>query len=355
MVAPVHLVSLQRVRRHAHALALTWLRTTIPWMIGLLMLLTASIPLNSAQAVSFDCTKATTTVEKLICKNDTLSELDSNLATAYANALKRLDEADESLLRANQRVWLKARSEGCERAAAGMAQLQCVSTAYQKRIRELDGELSRVGPYIFVTVNRAWTETGTKHCSEKVNQSLSFPQIVGATSMAEHVWNSTVANRAETELQDWFLVDMTCNPDFTLDYTPVAASRGLIAVKETVTWMGASHKWDSISVDNQLVVRGSSLTEEEIFKRESGWKDVLSARVKAFIDESNPDLVVSPEDAVALSTNVSFWIVGRDDLTIIVDLAGMYGPANGRPELVIPWRDLKPYLRTDLTIALTLD
>ena len=45
----------------------------------------------AAAAQSFDCRKAATAVEKMICADTDLSRLDEQMAQAFADARKRLD------------------------------------------------------------------------------------------------------------------------------------------------------------------------------------------------------------------------------------------------------------------------
>lgn len=52
----------------------------------LLLLLTVALP-NTANAASFDCTKAGTDQEKMICSDSILSSLDDKLAKTYKSAL----------------------------------------------------------------------------------------------------------------------------------------------------------------------------------------------------------------------------------------------------------------------------
>lgn len=76
-----------------------------------------------AYAASFDCSKAQTKVEKLICADAELSKLDEDLAAAYTNALK--EDGKAASVRRAQKQWVKERN-GCVDAA-------CVKNAYQSR------------------------------------------------------------------------------------------------------------------------------------------------------------------------------------------------------------------------------
>jgi len=81
----------------------------------------------SAQGASFDCGKAKTKVEHLICDDAEISKLDEELNESYKAALK--DKAQAASIKQAQKLWIKGRNR-CTDAA-------CVRGAYQKRISEL--------------------------------------------------------------------------------------------------------------------------------------------------------------------------------------------------------------------------
>ncbi|MHB8624486.1 MAG: lysozyme inhibitor LprI family protein [Sulfuricaulis sp.] len=83
--------------------------------------------LATAQAASFDCEKAVSTIEKTICGDDELSKLDEKLYTAYKNALQNDKHANS--IRHSEEQWIKDRNH-CTDAA-------CMKIAYEKRITEL--------------------------------------------------------------------------------------------------------------------------------------------------------------------------------------------------------------------------
>lgn len=95
----------------------------IECMLTLFGLLVLAWP---AQAASFDCAKAATRVEKLICADAELSKLDEELSTAYKAALQ--DETKADKVKQAQKLWLKERN-GCSNTG-------CMVQAYQSRISE---------------------------------------------------------------------------------------------------------------------------------------------------------------------------------------------------------------------------
>jgi len=80
-----------------------------------------------AQAASFDCAKAATKVEKLICGDQELSKLDDELAISYKAAQQ--NSAQGSALRQEQKQWMNERN-GCGDSA-------CVKQAYERRLLSL--------------------------------------------------------------------------------------------------------------------------------------------------------------------------------------------------------------------------
>ncbi|MFH2043845.1 MAG: ankyrin repeat domain-containing protein [Pseudomonadota bacterium] len=77
---------------------------------------------------SFDCAKASTTIEKLICQDPTLSDLDSKMSEAYEQVLKNKNDAFQQ--KELQRGWLSDIRNRC-------TDLSCLKLAYTKRIEQL--------------------------------------------------------------------------------------------------------------------------------------------------------------------------------------------------------------------------
>ncbi len=97
------------------------------------LIITMSFPMLSC-AASFDCTKASSTTEKLICGDESLSELDKQLASSYKLALESATDKDG--LKAQQRDWLKQNRNLCGDAT-------CLTQAYKDRITELKEPIAK--------------------------------------------------------------------------------------------------------------------------------------------------------------------------------------------------------------------
>ena len=76
---------------------------------------------TSTSKPSFDCTKAATKIEKLICSSVEVSQLDAQMASAYAQARKNLEPKY-----LGQVAWLKDTRNQC-------GDVSCLASAYKDR------------------------------------------------------------------------------------------------------------------------------------------------------------------------------------------------------------------------------
>jgi len=84
-------------------------------------------------AASFDCKKASTEMEKIICDDAELSGLDSKMAKAYKKLLAALPKAEAKVLLEDQREWLVKREETFYQCDVD----GCFAYVYAKRISTL--------------------------------------------------------------------------------------------------------------------------------------------------------------------------------------------------------------------------
>ncbi len=96
----------------------------------LLLLLPLLLAVN-AKAASFDCAKATTKVEKMICENPTISKLNDDLGKIYQDVMSKANTEDKQRLLSEQKHWLKYTRNVC-------VQETCFKHAYWSRQAELD-------------------------------------------------------------------------------------------------------------------------------------------------------------------------------------------------------------------------
>ena len=176
----------------------------------------ALMPLLACAATpSFDCTKAHSAAEQLVCQDAGLAALDNELAALYPKALSQLSAEQQKTEKAMQRGWIKGRNE-CWKESDSR---QCVEESYQLRITELQikgGQLRvpspvdyqcdggiRLSTYFY---NEAKRPAAVINLSEGTQQSqvLAFeaPSASGARYEGQNLTLLTKGNEARLERYD---------------------------------------------------------------------------------------------------------------------------------------------------------
>jgi uncharacterized protein len=110
----------------------------IKWAFAATAVLTAAFVSQVQAAPSFDCAKASTRVELMICDHPRIARLDSELADAYRIALRDSPWASANRrIRAEQKDWIAERNR-CRNP-------RCLRQSYRQRIAQLRSEISGGG------------------------------------------------------------------------------------------------------------------------------------------------------------------------------------------------------------------
>ena len=100
-------------------------------MKRILWLALGLIAWTTTQAESFDCAKASTKVEHMICDSPEISKLDDKLGQDYRDVLGKANEEQKHQLIADQKHWLKFTRNDCDMET-------CLKHAYRSRQAALE-------------------------------------------------------------------------------------------------------------------------------------------------------------------------------------------------------------------------
>ena len=92
-------------------------------------------PATLGQHPGFDCAKAVTKVEKMICGNNKLSELDGSLGQLYKKVMEKSPAPED--VKELQRAWIKEWRNTCKDSS-------CLERAYTARISELETDWKNI-------------------------------------------------------------------------------------------------------------------------------------------------------------------------------------------------------------------
>lgn len=109
------------------------MKTTRSFALGFVMLVAASAIANGQTSPSFDCSKASGEVEKLVCADEELAAIDRKMADVYAKAIEAFPSDEATKQRVMQRGWIGGRDE-CWKSDDVKA---CAMLEYRTRIVQL--------------------------------------------------------------------------------------------------------------------------------------------------------------------------------------------------------------------------
>ena len=138
---------------------------------------------NLLSGASFNCTKASSNVEKMICTDVFLSELDTQMGTLYKEASKSTTNKKELL--DNQRIWIKER-ENCATA-------DCISSTTKNRISQLENLISTKSQDISTNIKKVELQVGS---TEKIPFDISIKPVYN------EAWGFTYPLITITALED---------------------------------------------------------------------------------------------------------------------------------------------------------
>lgn len=114
---------------------------------------------TASAAPSFDCSKASTKVEKMICDDSQLADADAKLSDAYSAALKAATDKVE--VKHKQIAWVKQRN--------ACSDVVCVQQAYDQRLEEL-GQLATIADSQAATTEAKTAEMQTNVAQPDIAQ-----------------------------------------------------------------------------------------------------------------------------------------------------------------------------------------
>jgi len=108
--------------------------------VTITLFLLAGVAAHQSGAAGFDCARASTSIERLICTDPELSNLDEQMSVIYGRALALEPKSEK--LRSEQRKWLQGVRDKC-------ANSKCLKKTYESRLaalEEIAGSFDSVPP-----------------------------------------------------------------------------------------------------------------------------------------------------------------------------------------------------------------
>lgn len=145
---------------------------------------------TTVQAVSFDCSLATTNVERIICEEPVISVLDDCIRHEYREALSKANEEQTQGLVRGQKDWLKSTRNQCK-------DKRCLKAAYLSRWEDLKDISKKMPTKLDATLrdhdvpSKNITNTQLSSANDQVLLTESYKELKQMQKIARDVifWN----------------------------------------------------------------------------------------------------------------------------------------------------------------------
>ena len=311
----------------------------------------------AAPQPSFDCAKASTVVEKTICKDPKLAEKDAKLADAYKASLARLPEPDRADFHNGQREWIRFTRLVCGVKSDFQSPETCLSQAYDTRQKQVETSYVALGGLKFRRIDRfdaRLSPANQDYPNAKdfptITREVSYPQIDQPASPGEIGFNAEVSRRVQKF--GGFEADADDQTDYSFGFSLLNASPRLISVEldQYMYEHGAAHGQPSSSMLNWLPKENRALKTSDVFDSSKTWADFLKAYCFKILSKQEGSFVDSIQKLDGLPDNPERWRFTPEGLAIHFNPYEVAAYAFGEPEVVVPWKVLKPYLVADPAI-----
>jgi uncharacterized protein len=307
---------------------------------------------TQANAASFDCHKATTWLEKTVCSDPELSQLDDQLAKAYHDALASLSPEGQEETKQYQRRWLKEISPHCEARAKVRLEhstAKCLQGNYERRIKALQQILTKFPDRIFrkVYIDHSKIDT-TCDYNALVELGLLYPQIENPRDKNEKFWNSFISQKAIdgfkseenaecTDISDIYVVSFSNKHLISCDNSDYMYDHGLL------------HGIAGGSFLNWLLETRRELQASDLFDDKTDWRNKLAALItqkKKEQEDADGSRYIAPGedlDSGLLDVNKitpNGWLISKDGLGFRL-CAWNFSHC---VLITIDWKTLDPYL-----------
>lgn len=302
---------------------------------------------------SFDCAKASTPVERTICRSAELAKADRDVATTYAALAAKLSGAAKDHLVKDQQRWVGNRNRAC----IGEDAATCLKSRYENRLALL--KEFGAGAYPFVS-EQAIVRAG-KVKATRYRIDASYPQFDGP-SINFTALNAKFASTAKEAAGEAVpKADIGDDVDQTWSYEQSFAIHrpGAATISVEVSFYsftGGAHGNGGTYAVLVNLRNGRELKPEAVFVPGEDWLRTVTGIVaddlkKQFVERPGFDDALEPAKLAELMAEPGRYLFKADGLEIIFNPYDVGPYAAGTYQVAIPYSRLRALIRADGPIA----
>jgi len=312
-----------------------------------------ALPAAAQLRPGFDCTKANTAVDRLVCSDEPLAGQGRTLADRYEQLQRRISPEGFAVLRKDQRTWLTSRNDCVAKDKSRDAAVACLSAAYTSQTDELSKQFRLAGG---LSVEKR--DAARRLARLRVDESDSYPWLVAKPQARADAFNSYVAQRLQLAKGQFAASGIKLDPKppgdttFSRYYEINGFDDRLISIESFQfheSYFG--HGWRSEFTVNWDLGRGRPLRLVDLFRSDRDWKQAVYDFAMKSLREGD---VHEPEhlfDAEQVDDDEA-WLFDDDGATLLLG-HGERSMAGASAEVAIPYDVLQPFLRPDAPIPMS--
>jgi uncharacterized protein len=314
---------------------------------------------SSSQAASFDCSKASKPIEKEICRDKNLSDLDEKLAQAFSNSITQLSPSAHKKLTISQAKWVEYYSAYCKnnddksKKISSAMDTKCLANAYSERIKDLKATGKEIYGYktyrVFDgTVRFTKDYLGGSPSPMNANITMAiYPQIDDTSPFGDKVnaFLSGSARENTTENED---------PDLTGLEQFISTAHQLtddwVSLKEAAETMGGPYPNDYTTCGIFSKSLGRKLLIKDIFTSPKWQAAAISFAKQHFKNmakknnEFRIDMVLNYEPLEVKLTDTFNYCLNESGFDVFGFFVHAVASFDG---VKIPWKVVEPYLTAE--------
>ncbi len=320
---------------------------------ALAVCMVVGLPAGAQPKPGFDCAKASSAVDRLICSDEGLARLDRELAGRFEELHRTLSSEGFAVLRSNQLKWLSSRNRCVAAEVPKDRSVGCVSDLYTDRADDLNTHYKTAGS---LSIENRET---TRHLQRlRVDESDSHPWLVGPKARVD-AFNRYLSQRlnlakglfAASGLQ----LDAKPSGDTTFmrNYDIHRFDDRLISIRILQyheSYFG--HGWRAEYTINWDLRRDRPLRIADIFDPGKDWQQGVYDQAMKYLHEQgethDPESwfnseAVDDDDAWLFDDDGALLLLGHDERSMV----------GASADVPIPYEDLQPFMRPASPLAVT--
>jgi uncharacterized protein len=310
------------------------------------------VPVVAAAQPSFDCGKASTSVERAICGDAKLAAVDRELASTYDGLLAKLSGPAKDHLVKDQARWLENRGASCTANLAG-----CLVFRYRQRLATLKAEGE--GAYPFVSEQQVRQSGKVKTVRYEID--ARYPQFDGGADYA--ALNKAFADTARAGAKDAVPaqdIDGGREQSWTYEQSFALFRPGPQAVSVRTTsyiFTGGAHGGTTIAATLVDLRSGRAVKPSEVLQGD--WRRTVSEIARAdlkrqFAERPGFEDALQSGKFDKLMNDDGRFLFRDGALELIVNQYEVGPYAAGQYFVTIPYGHLTPVIRPDWLVQFTL-